>query len=68
MYFLPRLEVTGNHPVWSLKTFPLISIVLNDTTFARTSSSAGDIVMTRGSLGVIVGVVGFDVLRRCCQI
>jgi len=50
------------------KNFPATLIILNDTRFARTSSSSEDIGMAFG--GAVDGWVGdwLDVLRRCWRI
>ena len=67
MYLLPLLDVIGKRPVWSEKTFPSNSIILNVTNlFARTGSVGGSVVMTELVVG-LGGGVGF-VERRFCRI
>ena len=67
IYLLPRLDVIGKRPVWSEKTFPSNSIILNVTNlFARTGSEGVPVVMTELGFG-LGGGVGF-VERRFCRI
>ena len=35
MYFLPRLDVIGNHPVWLVATFPVTSIAVMKMIWVR---------------------------------
>ena len=67
MYWLPRLDFTGNRPVWSVATFPvgsLVSIVFSTTLLVRAMAVFGcvDAVIS------VAGDEGALVLRVCWRI
>ena len=60
-YLVPRLEVCGKQPVWSLKTRPETDIILENTLRVWTLASVGmaDVVMTCGGRTVAEFGAGF---------
>ena len=62
MYLLPRLEVWGKRPVWSLLTLPEMQMIRTKTHWAQTSDSGDewDIVM----IGVASGVTFLFLVER----
>ena len=63
-YFLPREEVTGKRPVWSVLTFPVNSTVCRYAIWVQTLGSykgRGGVVITGGlDMGVAGEVVLVD--------
>ena len=67
-YLLPLLDIIGNLPVWSGKSLPSNSIVLNGVNlFAQTGLEGGSVVMTVSFSGIEGGGFSF-VERRFCRI
>ena len=60
MYLLPREEVTGKLPVWSVLTFPVNSTVFRYAIWVQTPGfceGRGRVVIKGGSKMVVVGEV-----------
>ena len=68
-YLLPREEVTGKHPVWSVLTFPVNSTVCRYAIWVRTlgSCEGRDRVVITGRLETGAGGEVFIEERTFCR-
>ena len=66
IYCIPRLDVLGKRPVWSVNSFPVMGKHCTDTMFCRTPSVDDGVVMSLGASGEVFVFCWVD--RMFCRI